>query len=164
MGANTYNSDFVVWTEQQAVALRQAARDGANLPLDWDNLAEEIESVGRSERSEVKSLIANILAHLLKRALSPAVHPRERWESEIDYSRTLLRKRLTDSPSLRPALPEFVEGEIRHARRLAARSLRTYGEDDAAEAAERVDLDLSADDVLDDGFYLPGTVFRREPD
>ena len=37
-----YDQDFVLWTREQSAALRRAK--GANLPLDWDNLAEEIES------------------------------------------------------------------------------------------------------------------------
>lgn len=37
-----YENDFFAWTEQQAEVLRRAAREGSNLPLDWENLAEEI--------------------------------------------------------------------------------------------------------------------------
>ena len=44
-----YEEDFVAWTEQQAEALRSAARGSTNQPLDWENLAEEIESLGRSD-------------------------------------------------------------------------------------------------------------------
>ena len=35
-----YDEDFVVWTERQAENLRHSAREGSNLPLDWENLAE----------------------------------------------------------------------------------------------------------------------------
>ena len=45
-----YDQDFLRWTEQQATALRRAAKD-SNLPLDWENLAEEIESLGKSHRA-----------------------------------------------------------------------------------------------------------------
>ncbi|MFL5420976.1 MAG: DUF29 family protein, partial [Myxococcales bacterium] len=41
-----YEQDFLRWTEQQATALRRAGKD-SNLPLDWENLAEEIESLGK---------------------------------------------------------------------------------------------------------------------
>ena len=43
-----YGEDFVRWTEEQAAALRRAK--GSNPPLDWENLAEEIESLGKSDR------------------------------------------------------------------------------------------------------------------
>jgi predicted YcjX-like family ATPase len=61
---NLYDEDFVRWTEEQAAALRQAKR--SNLPLDWENLAEEIESLGRSDRRELRLQITRILRHLLK--------------------------------------------------------------------------------------------------
>jgi hypothetical protein len=50
-----YERDYVLWTEEQAAALRAAAAHGTNLPLDWANLAEEIESLGRSLRHELRS-------------------------------------------------------------------------------------------------------------
>src|SRR5690349_8580779 len=74
-----YEEDFVLWTERQAEALRRAARAGSNLPLDWENLAEEIESVGKRDRREVESYVRNILAHILTLACSPAIGPRAGW-------------------------------------------------------------------------------------
>ena len=46
-----YEQDFFLWTKEQAAALRLAKN--SNLPLDWENLAEEIESLGKSPRAEV---------------------------------------------------------------------------------------------------------------
>jgi predicted YcjX-like family ATPase len=76
---NLYDEDFVRWTEEQAAALRQAKR--SNLPLDWENLAEEIESLGRSDRRELRLQITRILRHLLKLEASPAAEPRAGWRS-----------------------------------------------------------------------------------
>ena len=56
-----YDRDFVLWTEEQAAALRRAK--GSNLPLDWENLAEEIESLGKSDRRALSSQIRRILHH-----------------------------------------------------------------------------------------------------
>ena len=61
-----YEEDFVRWTEQQSRALREAAGVGTNLPLDWANLAEEIESLGASQRRELHCRLAVILEHLMK--------------------------------------------------------------------------------------------------
>ena len=67
-----YDQDFVRWTEEQAAALRRAksllpaATRGSNLLLDWENLAEEIESLGKSDRRELRSQITRVLRHLLK--------------------------------------------------------------------------------------------------
>jgi hypothetical protein len=61
-----YEEDTVVWSEQQAAALCAAARGGANQPLDLENLAEEIESLGKSLRLGLRSQIARIIQHEVK--------------------------------------------------------------------------------------------------
>jgi Domain of unknown function DUF29 len=50
-----YNEDFVLWSKQQADALRAAAHDRSNRELDWGHLAEEIEDLGVSQRSALRS-------------------------------------------------------------------------------------------------------------
>ena len=88
-----YDEDFVRWTEEQAAALRRARSippagiSGSNLPLDWDNLAEEIESLGKSDRRELRSQITRVLRHLLKLEASPAAEPRAGWRATIDEAR-----------------------------------------------------------------------------
>ena len=77
--AQLYEEDFVRWTEQQSSALRDAAGVATNLPLDWENLAEEIESLGRSQRHELRSRIAVTREHLLKLEHSSATDPRRGW-------------------------------------------------------------------------------------
>ena len=71
-----YDVDFVAWTEQQAEALRATAHGGTNQPLDWENLAEEIESLGKSDRRELRSQIYRIIRHLTKLQFSQATDPR----------------------------------------------------------------------------------------
>ena len=74
-----YDEDFVAWTEQQAEALRAAGRSSTNQLLDWENVAEEIESLGRSDRRELHSQIYRIIRHLAKLQFSPAADPRRGW-------------------------------------------------------------------------------------
>jgi len=74
--ARLYEEDFVRWTEAQAAALREAGAQATNLPLDWENLAEEIDSLGRALRRELRSRIAVIIEHLIKLESSPAADPR----------------------------------------------------------------------------------------
>ena len=62
--SDLYDRDFVLWTEEQAAALRRAK--DSNLPLDWENRAKEIESLGRPDRRELASQIRRILHHLFK--------------------------------------------------------------------------------------------------
>src|SRR5262245_40362642 len=71
-----YERDFAAWAEQQAAALRMMARTGSNQLLDWDNLVEEIESLGTSQRSALGSHIMRISQHLVKLECSSAVEPR----------------------------------------------------------------------------------------
>ena len=52
-GAELYEQDFVAWTEKQAAQIRAAADAQSNLPIDWLNLAEEIEDLGKSIRHEL---------------------------------------------------------------------------------------------------------------
>src|SRR5947209_2970432 len=78
-----YDEDFVAWTQQQAEALRSAARGKTNHPLDWENLAEEIESLGKSDRRELHSQIYRIIRHLAKLQFSSAEEPRRGWRESI---------------------------------------------------------------------------------
>ena len=121
-----YDRDFVLWTEEQAALLRNAK--GSNLPLDWDNLAEEIESLGRSQRTELKSQIRRILRHLFKLVASPAAEPRGGWHATIRDARVEIEDVLEDSPSLRHEIADIVAKQARSAAKLAAADLERHGE------------------------------------
>ena len=148
--ARLYEEDFVRWTEEQAEALRQAARNGTNLPLDWDNLAEEVESLGRSERRELRNRIAVILEHLLKLQFSPALDPRPGWMETIERERATIERLLEDSPSLRSELAGMIAAETPRAARLTARNLEHYGEIELTEATKLRAPDYTVDQVLGD--------------
>ena len=107
--SSLYEQDFMRWAEAQAEGLRQAAEAGSNLPLDWYNLAEEIESLGRSQRRELRSRLATIVEHLLKLQFSPAVEPRAGWIETIGRERREIDLLLEDSPSLRGELENSLE-------------------------------------------------------
>ena len=65
--ATLYEDDIVTWSERQAAALRSlAARPDLSNAVDWENVIEEIECLGRSEWKGVASQIRNALAHILK--------------------------------------------------------------------------------------------------
>jgi Domain of unknown function DUF29 len=82
-----YEHDFAAWAQQQAEALRTAAHGGSNQLLDWENLAEEIESLGTSQRSALAGYIMRIIQHLVKLEYSPAVEPRNGWRRTISLAR-----------------------------------------------------------------------------
>jgi hypothetical protein len=145
-----YDEDFVRWTEEQAAALRRAK--GSNLPLDWENLAEEIESLGKSDRRELRSQITRILRHLLKLEASPAAEPRAGWRATIREARAEIESVLEDSPSLRREAQAMITKQIRAAAELAADDLGQHGEPiDAIQA--RLDKEhYTPEQVLGDWF------------
>ena len=82
---STYDADFLVWSEQQAQALRELAKNRALLPnaLDLEHLIEEVEDLGRSEFNAVESQILNIMVHLIKMAGDPDAPAVAHWYDEI---------------------------------------------------------------------------------
>ncbi len=108
MNADLYERDFLAWTEQQAALLRA----GELSEIDARHLAEEIESVGASERREVRRRLARLLQHLLKWQYQPEYRSRS-WSTTILRQRNELAAVLDDSPSLRAALPAVLPGAFR---------------------------------------------------
>jgi hypothetical protein len=98
----SYEEDFYAWALDQAGRLRAQAALRPNEPLDWENLAEEIEGLARSDWRSSTSLLEQILLHLLKLAFSTAEEPRAHWRKEVMTFRLDLEDVLT--PALRRAL------------------------------------------------------------
>lgn len=73
--ATDYESDFFLWTQEQGLRLRALART-EDASVDWENIAEEIESLGRRERIEIESRLETLLEQLLRRRFSTATDPR----------------------------------------------------------------------------------------
>ena len=119
-----YDRDFFAWTQEQAELLRRAATCQPNSDLDFENLAEEIESLGKRDRRALMSQLARITKHLLKLQFSRAVQPRAGWENSVDGHRSKARRILADSPGLKRDLQSMLAESYEDGRRRAARSLR----------------------------------------
>jgi hypothetical protein len=145
----SYDGDLALWAADQARALRRAAKASTNQPIDWENVAEEIASLGKSQGRELASRIETILLHLIKLQASPASHPRTGWRATIQRERDEIEAVLADSPSLRRTVPAVVEATIGKARRLAALDLADFAE--AAQVAPD-SLGYTAAQVLGDWF------------
>ncbi len=145
-----YDRDFVLWTEEQAAALRQAK--GANLPLDWENLAEEIESLGKSDRRALRSQIRGLLRHFFKLEASSARKPRAGWRATIRDARSEIADVLRDSPSLRREIDGMVADEASTAAELATEDLGEHGEPVEAVRARVEQGGFTAEQVLGDWF------------
>lgn len=123
-----YDEDFYVWTEAQAELLRKRRFEA----LDLDNLIEEVEALGRAEKSTVLNNASVILEHLLKLQYSPAREPRNAWRASVREHRRRLRRDLT--PRLRQILGAELPTLYSEIRADTAALLRDYGERAAADA------------------------------
>jgi len=144
-----YDADLVLWAEDQARALRQAGRARINLPIDWENVAEEIESLGKSQGRELASRIGIVLVHLMKLQASPSSEPRAGWRETIIEQRSEIERLIEDSPSLRQAVDGIIAKGIRSAAYQAATAIKDRGE------TPRIDLSTvgyAAEQVLGDWF------------
>jgi hypothetical protein len=115
MSNTLYDRDFYGWASEQARLLRAGRLSEA----DVDNIAEEIESMGRSEKREPVSRLEGLLMHLLKWAFQPERRGRS-WEVSIANNRDKLEEHLLDNPSLRSQADAAVVSAYRRARREAA--------------------------------------------
>lgn len=157
-----YDQDFVQWTQQQSRELREAARAGANLPIDWENVAEEIEDLGKSVRLELRHRLSTIIEHLLKLRYSPATEPSFGLRSTIRRTRDHIDEVLGENPSLRPQLSRMIEEiGVKTARRVA-RDLAERGEIDRAVYKLIESTGFSEADVLDDWFPEPAATLQQQ--
>ena len=127
MTTSTYDSDFYLWTQQQATLLRQ----GHLQAVDLENIAEEIESMGKRDRRSIESHLENVMMHLLKWQYQPQ-RQSPSWQHSIWNGRRDVERLLRDSPSLKPLLVALVRDEYPPARKQAAKetglSLSTFPE------------------------------------
>ncbi len=111
-----YERDFYSWTQEQA----RLVRGGQWARVDRKNVAEEIESLGRTEFNKLESALRVLLLHRLKWDHQPSLRSRS-WVLSIEAQRLEIEDVLTDNPSLRPRLPDAIARGYRKARIEAAR-------------------------------------------
>ncbi|MBD2692223.1 DUF29 domain-containing protein [Anabaena catenula] len=97
-----YTKDFHAWTQAQVNLLKTQQWD----ILDTVNLIEELETLGRKERQEIRNRLAVLLGHLLKWQFQ-AEKRTNSWLSTIKEQRIQIKLLLEDSPSLKPYLEEL---------------------------------------------------------
>ena len=110
-----YDDDFVCWLEQQLALLRARKFD----ELDLENVIEEFEAMGRSERRELSSRLQVLLMHLLKCQYQPGRKTRS-WLGTIIEQRAAILDHLEQSPSLRQQVGPFAGKAYNTAVELAA--------------------------------------------
>ncbi|MEH1854144.1 MAG: DUF29 domain-containing protein [Nostoc sp.] len=112
---NFYETDFYTWTQEQANFLRHHQWNQLDLP----NLIEEIESLGRKERQELRNRLSVLIGHLLKWEYQPNQRSRS-WLATIRVQRREIIKLLNENPSLKSYLEEALQESYENCRDLAS--------------------------------------------
>ncbi|MGB5596956.1 MAG: DUF29 domain-containing protein [Crocosphaera sp.] len=99
----TYEKDYYQWTIEQVKALRERNLDN----LDWENIIEEIESLGRSDYNAVSSLLMRQIEHRLKIDYTPLEECYKKWQVEIQAFKIGIKRKI--SPSMKPKLSQDLE-------------------------------------------------------
>jgi len=110
-----YWDDFYSWLMEQAAHLRSGRFEA----LDRENLAEEIESLGREQFNKLESALRVLLIHMLKWDHQPDRRSRS-WALSIKTQRLELDNVLSDNPGLKPRIAEAIARAYRRARIEAA--------------------------------------------
>jgi hypothetical protein len=122
MDGDLYQDDFYAWTRQQAAALRSLAVRQPSNGVDWPNLIEEVESLGRSQVSRVRSALFRLMEHAALIALSrPGDRDVPHWSGEM----RAFRDAAADDyrPSMRQVLVPRLDTAWAAAREAATRKL-----------------------------------------
>ena len=141
---NFYETDFYAWTQEQTSLLRNHQWS----ELDLENLIEEIDSLGKQQRQELRNRLSVLIGHLLKWEYQPQRRSRS-WLATIRVQRRDTLRLLNDNPSLKPYLEEVLGEAYENGRDLA------MGETDLPEQTfpSKCLYDFAA--ILDNRFY-PG--------
>jgi Domain of unknown function DUF29 len=139
-----YDRDFYAWSREQAELLRA----GKLAEADIEHIAEEIDSMGRTEKRELISRLSVLLLHLLKWRHQPGKRGPS-WEASVRVQRYRLAEHLEDNPSLKPLLPQALASAYYDA------SLQAIAETGLAKTTFPETCPWTVDEALDEGFW-PG--------
>jgi hypothetical protein len=106
-----YDTDYYAWIQEQVRALR--AGDAGR--IDRENVAEELDDLGKSVQRELESRLELILSHLLKWIHQPDKRTAS-WENTILEQRERVADHLSKNPSLRGSLDDAIESAYHYAR------------------------------------------------
>jgi len=119
MTTTLYETDFNLWIEQTVNQLK----NGQIQDLDLENLIEEIESMGRSDKREIKTRLIVLIMHLLKWKYQPQKQTTS-WIATINEQRRQIKVVLKDSPSLKPYIQNEIDDCYQDARKDAEKETK----------------------------------------
>ncbi len=138
-----YDQDFALWIDDTVAKLK--ARDFEQ--IDLENLIEEIGSLGKSDKREVKSRLIVLLAHILKRVYIDSTDDNGGWRNTIDEQRRELIAVLEDSPSLRNYFESIFDTAYQTALLIVRKDYKRV------EFPDEWQFDRSADSILTQTFW-----------
>lgn len=151
--SSLYETDFYAWTQEQSKLIKAQQWD----QVDATNLIEEIETLGRKERQELRNRLGVLLGHLLKWQFQ-SENRSSSWLGTIREQRVQLKLLLQDSPSLKPYLNEIFLAAYELGLSLAIRE---------TQLGERVfpeDCPYSVEESMNPEFFPEPDVFDHEED
>jgi hypothetical protein len=101
-----YDHDYYAWVQDQVRALREHRTE----EVDWENVAEEIDDLGKSERWSIESHLETLIEHLLKLAYARGTTRARNarlWQGSVKLGRAKIRRRLAQSPRLGGKMDEL---------------------------------------------------------
>jgi hypothetical protein len=137
----SYDEDFAQWTEETASALREGRFEG----LDWRHIAEEIESLGATERRALANRLKVLVQHLLKWQRQPGRRSNS-WRAATLDQRVQIAAMLEEMPSLQRLIEPYVAKRYRVAR------LAASGETGLPESAFPPECPYTVEQMLDQDF------------
>jgi len=144
--AELYEQDFYAWANEQAALLREGKLESADI----QHIAEEIESMGRTEKRELVNRLAVLLMHLLKWQFQPQGRCTS-WRLTIKEQRRELSDHLDDNPSLKAKLSEAISSAYARAQLTAAR------ETNLPETTFPTTCPWSFEQMMEDDFWSEST-------
>ncbi len=137
-----YDRDFYAWANEQAALLREGKLGDADI----EHIAQEIESMGKTEKRELARQLTLLLLHLLKWRFQPGKRSRG-WEVSIKVQRNRLGDHLDDNPSLTPLIPAVTKKSYQIA------LLEAVAETGFSESTFPESCPWSFDEMMDPGFW-----------
>lgn len=141
---NLYEADFYAWTQEQALLLHNQQWSLLDLP----HLIEEIESLGKQQRQELRNRLSVLIGHLLKWQYQPQLRSRS-WLATLRIQRLDTTELLEDNPSLKPYIQEILSKAYLKGVELAVR------ETDLPKLTFPTECPYALAEILDNCFY-PG--------
>ena len=139
-----YEQDYYGWANEQAALLRAGNLRAADI----ENIAEEIESMGKGEKRELVNRLIVLLQHLLKWQFQPELRGTS-WEVTVQAQRIQIAAHMRDNPSLKPQIPDAMKQAYRVA------CLQAVGETNLPKSVFPPDCPFGFHKALDENFW-PG--------